>query len=54
VGGLATFPGLPSTAVPLARTSEGLPTGMQVVGNLYEDRTTLAFADLLQAEGLSA
>ena len=52
--GLATFPGLPSTAVPLARTSEGLPTGMQVVGNLYEDRTTLAFAELLQAEGLSA
>jgi len=27
---------------------------MQVVGNLYEDRTTLAFAELLQAEGLSA
>jgi amidase len=52
--GLATFPGLPSTAVPLARTSEGLPTGMQVVANLYEDRTTLAFAELLQAEGLSA
>jgi len=52
--GLATFPGLPSTAVPLARTSEGLPTGMQVVGNLHEDRTTLAFAELLQAEGLSA
>jgi amidase len=52
--GLATFPGLPSTAVPLARTSEGLPTGMQVIGNLYEDRTTLAFAELLQAEGLSA
>lgn len=52
--GLATFPGLPSTAVPLARTSEGLPTGMQVLGNLHEDRTTLAFAELLQAEGLSA
>jgi amidase len=31
-----------------------LPTGMQVVGNLYEDRTTLAFAEMLQAEGLSA
>ena len=52
--GLATYPGLPSTAVPLARTPEGLPTGMQVVGNLYEDRTTLAFAEMLQAEGLSA
>lgn len=52
--GLSTFPGLPSTAVPLARTSEGLPTGMQVVGNLHEDRTTLAFAELLQTEGLSA
>lgn len=52
--GLATFPGLPSTAVPLARTPDGLPTGMQVLGNLYEDRTTLQFAELLQAEGLSA
>ena len=52
--GLATFPGLPSTAVPLARTSDGLPTGMQVIGNLYDDRTVLAFAELLQAAGLSA
>jgi amidase len=52
--GVATFPGLPSTAVPLARTKAGLPTGMQVLGDLYGDRTTLAFAERLQAEGLSA
>ena len=52
--GLATFPGLPATAVPLARTKAGLPTGMQVLGDLYGDLTTLAFAELLQAEGLSA
>ena len=52
--GLATFPGLPSTAVPLARTKAGLPTGMQVLGDLYGDWTTLAFAEALQAEGLSA
>ena len=52
--GIATFPGLPATAVPLARTDAGLPTGMQVLGNLHEDRTTLAFAELLQAESLAA
>ena len=52
--GLATYPGLPATAVPLARTKSGLPTGMQVLGDLYGDRTTLAFAELLQSEGLAA
>ncbi len=52
--GLATYPGLPSTAVPLACTKTGLPTGMQVLGDLYGDYTTLAFAEALRAEGLSA
>jgi len=51
--GLATWPGFPSTAVPLAKTKDGLPTGMQVIGNLYDDRTTLAFAEALQREGLA-
>ena len=50
--GLATYPGLPSTAVPLALTPDGLPTGVQVMGGLYEDRTTLAFSRLAEEAGL--
>jgi amidase len=48
--GVATLPGLPATAVPLERTEAGLPVGVQVVGPYLEDRTTLAFARLVERE----
>ncbi len=51
--GIATFPGLPATAVPIAKTKEGLPVGVQVIGAPYGDRTTLAFAHLLEQSGLT-
>jgi amidase len=51
--GLVTLPGLPATAVPVGKTGEGLPVGVQIVGGLFEDRTTLAFAHLLEQEGLA-
>lgn len=51
--GLASFPGLPATAVPVGRTDAGLPVGVQVMGPLYGDRTTLAFAAMLEAAGLA-
>ena len=44
---VATFPGLPATAVPAGRTTQGLPTGVQLIGPYLEDRTTLALACLL-------
>lgn len=50
--GLATFPGLPSTAVPLAKDADGMPTGMQIMGPPYGDRITLSFAEKLTAAGL--
>ena len=51
--GIATFPGLPSTCAPLARTASGLPTGVQIIGPRFEDRTTIAFAGLIaEAFGL--
>ncbi len=50
--GLATFPGLPSTAVPLAKDDDGLPTGVQIMGPPYGDRITLGFAEQAQAAGL--
>jgi amidase len=48
--GIATFPGLPATCAPVARTSGGLPVGVQIIGPAYEDRTTIAFAGLLERE----
>jgi amidase len=41
---LATLPYLPGTVVPIARSAEGLPIGVQIVGPRWADRTTLAFA----------
>lgn len=46
--GLATLCGLPATAVPIGRSSEGLPIGMQVIGPCLEDRTPLALAALIE------
>lgn len=48
--GIATLPDLPATAVPVERTESGLPIGVQVVGPHLEDRTTLAFAELMERE----
>jgi amidase len=46
--GLATLPGLPATAVPVGRTTDGLPVGVQVVGPMFGDHTCLAVAGLLE------
>lgn len=46
--GLATLPGLPATAVPVALSEEGLPIGLQVIGPLWADMTTLAAAGLIE------
>jgi len=43
----STF-GLPATAVPIGRSPTGLPIGVQVIGPYLEDRTTIAFAGLIE------
>ncbi|HEY1750360.1 MAG TPA: amidase family protein [Caulobacteraceae bacterium] len=48
--GIATFPGLPATCAPIGKTRAGLPVGVQIIGPRYEDRTTLAFAGLIERE----
>lgn len=48
--GLATMPGLPATAVPAGRSSEGLPVGVQLIGPMFEDRTPLGLAELLEQQ----
>ena len=47
---VATPPGLPATVMPVSRSSTGLPIGVQIIGPLFEDRTPLAFAALLERE----
>ncbi|GAA1025418.1 MULTISPECIES: amidase [Amycolatopsis] len=46
--GVATMPGLPATAMPAGLSAEGLPVGVQVVGPMFEDRTPLKLAELLE------
>jgi amidase len=46
--GLASVAYLPATVVPVGRTSEGLPVGIQIVGPYLEDRTTLAVARCIE------
>ncbi|MGW1740106.1 amidase [Nocardia sp. NPDC001965] len=46
--GVATMPGLPATAVPAGRSPEGLPVGVQLIGPMFEDRTPLRLAELLE------
>lgn len=43
----ATLLGLPATSAPVARTAEGLPVNVQIIGAPYEDRSTIRFAQLL-------
>jgi len=46
--GVATFPGLPATAMPVGRTPQGLPTAVQLIGPYLEDRTPLMVARRLR------
>jgi amidase len=48
--GIATLPGLPSTAIPVTMSSDGLPIGVQIVGPWLEDRTPLKLAELIERE----
>jgi amidase len=42
--GLATFPKLPATSVPVGTDPEGLPIGVQVIANVWRDHTAIAVA----------
>ena len=48
--GIATLPGLPSTASPTGIAPDGLPVGGQIVGPWLEDRTPLRLAELIERE----
>lgn len=42
--GLATFPNLPATSVPIAVGAGGLPIGLQVICDLHQDHKAIAIA----------
>jgi Asp-tRNA(Asn)/Glu-tRNA(Gln) amidotransferase A subunit family amidase len=46
----ATTCGLPATAAPIDHTAGNLPVGIQIIGPFLEDRTTIAFAELIERE----
>ena len=48
--GIATLNGLPATTMPIGRTGERLPTGVQIIGSYLDDRTTIKFAELIERE----
>ncbi|MGW4489163.1 amidase [Amycolatopsis sp. NPDC004368] len=48
--GVATLPGLPATVVPTGLDDTGLPVGAQLIGPMFEDRTPLRLAELLERE----
>ncbi|GGL02773.1 amidase [Nocardia jinanensis] len=48
--GVATMPGLPATAIPAGRSPDGLPVGVQLIGPMFEDRTPLRLAELLEQQ----
>ncbi len=47
---IATFPGLPATCAPIAKTKSKMPIGVQIIGPRFEDRTPIAFASLIERE----
>src|SRR5206468_2935017 len=40
--------GLPAASVPVARSREGLPIGVQIIGRPFEEESVLAAASLLE------
>lgn len=40
----------PGSAVPAGLPLEGLPVGVQLIGPMFEDRTPLRLAELLERE----
>jgi len=48
--GVATLIGLPATVAPIGRSDSGLPIGVQIIGGYLEDRTTIAFAGMIERE----
>lgn len=49
---IASLFGLPATVAPIAKTKNGLPIGIQIIGDYLCDYTTIEFATLIQKHNL--
>jgi len=47
---VATSVGLPATVAPIGQSERGLPVGVQIIGGYLDDRTTIAFAGMIERE----
>jgi amidase len=47
---IATLTGLPATVAPIGHDKNGLPVGVQIIDGYLDDRTTIAFAGLIERE----
>ena len=45
---VATSVGLPATVAPIGLSEHGLPVGVQIIGGYLDDRTTIAFAGMIE------
>ena len=48
--GIATSNWLPATTMPIGHDESGLPIGVQIIGGYLDDRSTIAFAGLVERE----
>ena len=48
--GIATSNGLPATTMPIGHSDSGLPIGVQIISGFLQDRTTIAFAEMVERE----
>ena len=46
---LATVFGLPATSAPVGKDRDGMPFNIQIIGDSYQDKTTLQFASFIEA-----
>ena len=47
---LVILTGFPPTTMPIGRSEDGLPIGVQIIGTFLEDWTTIAFAGMVERE----
>jgi len=47
---IATLTGLPATVTPIGHDEHGLPIGVQIIGGFLDDKTTIAFAGMVERE----
>lgn len=45
--GIATYPGLPGISVPVGEDAQGLPIGLQIIGDYHADHTVIELARLI-------